>query len=78
MESVRPVRQNPNPQVSALQRVRHRRHSPAPSGQFVEKRLLLLAAIAAALARPSRPAYSPLRVASVLLTGGVSIGLAED
>jgi hypothetical protein len=36
MESVRPVRQNPNPQVSVLPRVRPERKSPAPSGQSVE------------------------------------------
>ena len=35
MESVRPVRRNPNPHVSVLLGVRHRRHSPAPSGQSV-------------------------------------------
>ncbi len=37
MESVRAVRQNPNPQVSVLLDVRHRRPSPAPSGQSVRK-----------------------------------------
>ena len=37
MEGVRPVRQNPYPQVSVLQGVRHRRHSPVPSGQSVRK-----------------------------------------
>jgi hypothetical protein len=37
MEGVRPVRRNPNPQVSFLLGVRHRRHSPAPSGQSVRK-----------------------------------------
>ena len=37
MESVRPVRRNPNPHVSVLLGVRHRRHTPAPSGQSVRK-----------------------------------------
>ena len=37
MESVRPVRRNPNPHVSVLLGVRHGRHSPAPSGQSVRK-----------------------------------------
>jgi hypothetical protein len=35
MESVRPVRRNPNPHVSVLLGVRHRRHSPVSSGQSV-------------------------------------------
>ena len=34
---VRPVRQNPYPQVRILLGVRHRRHSPVPSGQSVRK-----------------------------------------
>jgi hypothetical protein len=37
IERVRPVRQNPNPHVSVLPSVRHRRHSPLPSGQSVRK-----------------------------------------
>jgi hypothetical protein len=37
MEGVRPVRQNPYPQVSVLSDVRHGRHNPAPSGQSVRK-----------------------------------------
>ncbi len=37
MESVLPVRQNPNPQVSVLPCVRHIRHSPLLSGQSVRK-----------------------------------------
>jgi hypothetical protein len=35
MESVHLVRRNPYPQVSVLPGVRHRRHSPVPSGQSV-------------------------------------------
>jgi hypothetical protein len=34
---VRPVRLNPYPQVSVLPDVRHRCHSPVPSGQSVRK-----------------------------------------
>jgi hypothetical protein len=34
---VQPVRLNPYPQLSVLPGVRHRRHSPAPSGQSVRK-----------------------------------------
>jgi len=34
---VRPVRRNPNPHVSVLPAVRHRRHSPVPSDQSVKK-----------------------------------------
>jgi hypothetical protein len=34
---VRPVRRNPNPHVSVLPAVRHRRHSPVPSDQSVRK-----------------------------------------
>jgi hypothetical protein len=37
MPSVQPVRQNPYPQVRILLGVRHRRHSPVPSGQSVRK-----------------------------------------
>jgi hypothetical protein len=37
MESVRPVRQNPYPQISILPGVRNRRHGPVPSGQSVRK-----------------------------------------
>jgi hypothetical protein len=37
MESVRPVRRNPYPQVSVPPGVRHRCHSPVPSGQSVRK-----------------------------------------
>jgi hypothetical protein len=37
MESVRPVRRNPDSQVSVLVGVRHVRHSPVASGQFVRK-----------------------------------------
>ena len=37
MENVRPVRQNPHPQVKGLAGVRHRCHSPVPSGQSVRK-----------------------------------------
>ena len=35
MESVRPVRRNPYPQVSILPEVRHVCHSPVPSDQSV-------------------------------------------
>ena len=37
MPRVRPVRRNPYPQVRILVGVRHRRHSPVPSGQSVRK-----------------------------------------
>ena len=37
MEHVRTVRRNPYPRVSVLPDVRHRRHSPASSGQSVRK-----------------------------------------
>ena len=37
MPRVRPVRQDPYPQVSVLPGVRHRYHSPVPSGQSVRK-----------------------------------------
>jgi hypothetical protein len=37
MEPVRPVRQNPYPQVRILLGVRYGRHSPVPSGQSVRK-----------------------------------------
>jgi len=37
METVRPVRRNPCQQVRILVGVRHRRHSPVPSGQSVRK-----------------------------------------
>src|SRR5206468_4076614 len=55
MESVRPVRWNPYPQVNVLPGVRHRCCSPVPSGQSVRngERLLPLAATAAGLPRPS-------------------------
>ena len=38
MENVRPVRRNPYRQVRVLPDVRHRGHSPVPSGQSVRKR----------------------------------------
>jgi hypothetical protein len=37
MESVRPVRWSPDPQVSVLPGIRHGRHSPVPSAQSVRK-----------------------------------------